>query len=74
MTLEILICTIDEGINSVADMMLPQTPGFRYLVSWQLTGKVASMVPAELRRPDVRVFTLQGKGLSRNRNLSLIHI
>lgn len=71
MTLEILICTIDEGINRVADMLLPQTPGFRYLVSWQLTGKVASLVPAELRRPDVRVFTLQGKGLSRNRNNAL---
>ena len=77
MTLEILICTIDEGINRVADMLLPQATGLRYLVSWQQTGKVAPMVPARLRRPDVHVFTLQGNGLSHNRNnalLSLIHI
>ena len=73
MTLEILICTIDEGINRVADMLLPQATGLRYLVSWQQTGKVAPMVPARLRRPDVHVFTLQGNGLSRNRNNALRH-
>ncbi|MGM9803437.1 MAG: glycosyltransferase family 2 protein [Muribaculaceae bacterium] len=73
MTLEILICTLDEGINRMVQMLLPATDGIKYLVSWQQTGKVAPMVPAELRRPDVRVFSIEGKGLSRNRNNALKH-
>lgn len=73
MTLEILICTIDNGIQQAASMLLPATEGVKYLVSWQQTGIVAPIVPAELRRPDVRVFSIEGKGLSRNRNNALRH-
>ncbi len=35
MTLEILICTLDEGIAQIAPMLLPQREGIGYLVSWQ---------------------------------------
>ena len=35
MTLEILISTLDDGINGVAAMLLPKREDIGYLVSWQ---------------------------------------
>lgn len=69
MTLEILICTIDEGIHRVEQELLPPMPGVCYLVSWQQTDAALwGDVPQALRRPDVRVVKLHGRGLSVNRN------
>mgnify|MGYP002623512753 CR=1 FL=1 len=73
MTLEILICTLDEGIMQIAPMLLPQREGISYLVSWQHSEDKALALPEELRRDDVRVFDLAGRGLSRNRNNCLRH-
>lgn len=75
---EFLICTIDEGIVNVPEMLLPPLPRVKYLVSWQHSGKDAASahveVPALLRcRQDVRVVELNGAGLSRNRNNALRH-
>ncbi len=72
MILEILICTIDGGIADVAKMLLPKCDNVRYLVSWQQTTEPAA-VPELLSRDDVRVVTMSGKGLSRNRNNALKH-
>lgn len=68
LTLEILIATCGaEGGKRVAAMNLPSIPGVRYLVSWQEPGE--SQMPSELSaRDDVRILTLTGLGLSRNRN------
>jgi len=72
MTLEILICTIDGKISGVGKMLLPPCEDVRYLVSWQQSDvKPNDAVPEELHRSDVRVVTLHGKGLSRNRNNAL---
>lgn len=74
LTLELLICTIDEGITKIPSLLLPPERGVGYLVSWQQSGNVAHLLPAELaERADVRVVCLQGKGLSANRNNALHH-
>jgi len=74
--LELLICTLNEGIRRVPDMLLPERNDVRYLVSWQQTGTVQVDLPEALlpeKRGDVRVLTLQGRGLSANRNHALKH-
>lgn len=69
MTLELLICTIDKGINNVKNLILAPIPGVSYLVSWQHSNdKTSKEIPSELIRNDVRVVHLEGRGLSRNRN------
>lgn len=73
MTLELLICTIDEGIHRLEGLLLPPRADVRYLVSWQYTG-TCPLVPDWLHsREDVRVEMLPGRGLSRNRNHALAH-
>ena len=71
-TLEILICTVDNGINTVGKILLPPAPNIRYLISWQTDGMNLE-IPRELVRGDVRIITLKGKGLSRNRNNAIDH-
>ena len=71
-TLEVLICTINRRIHEVKSVLLPPIEGVRYVVSWQQSG-YSCEPPAELDRPDVTLTTLQGKGLSRNRNNAISH-
>ncbi len=74
MTLEVLVCTIDNGIHNVKHLLLAPIEGVRYLISWQHSdGFTSSAIPAELVRDDVRVVHLEGRGLSRNRNNALRH-
>lgn len=73
MTLQLLISTLDNGINSVAQLVLPQREGIGYVVSWQHSGDEEIDLPVELQRPDVEVYNLQGRGLSRNRNNAIRH-
>ena len=71
-TLELLICTINEGIQRVPSMLLPVREDVKYLVSWQQTGTVRVELPAALtERGDVKVFQLEGRGLAANRNNAL---
>lgn len=71
-TIDILICTLNEGINKVASVLLPQQEGVRYVVSWQQDGYQCD-IPLALLRSDVTVVTLPGSGLSRNRNNAIAH-
>ena len=73
MTLELIISTIDDGIHRVARLPLEPAPEISYLVSWQHSAPGDHTVPEALRRPDVRVVHLDGRGLSRNRNNCLRH-
>ncbi len=74
MTLELLISTIDDGIDSVAQLVLPPRDGVRYLVSWQHSLESdRKEVPETLIRDDITVMHLGGCGLSRNRNNCLAH-
>lgn len=73
--INVLICTIDSGIAKVPHIILPPTPGVSWVVSMQWTDrKFLELVPKELaEREDVTFTTIEGKGLSRNRNNALDH-
>ncbi len=73
MTLQILIATLDEGIESVPSMLLEQREGIGYLISWQHSDGNEQKVPTALLRADVQVLHLAGRGLSRNRNNCIEH-
>ena len=75
MTLDILICTIDEGIERVPEVLMPPRDGVRYVVSMQWTSpEKKELVPTVLKeREDVTLTLLEGRGLSRNRNHAFEH-
>lgn len=75
MKLNVLICTLNDGIAKVSDILLPQRADVDYIVSMQYTQEAyLQQIPQVLHeRTDVRVVTLPGKGLSRNRNNALKH-
>lgn len=69
--LEVLICTIDENINQVRTLLLPQLQDVMVLISHQITKEEYrdhKKWPAH-----VRYITLLGSGLSANRNNALQH-
>lgn len=66
--LDILICTVSDRLNNVADILLPEREGVRYVISVQYLSE-SPVLPSWLKsRNDVTVGMLQGMGLSRNRN------
>lgn len=70
MKLDVLICTYNERVVHVPDVLLPYRPDVSYIVSMQYTDKkYFQYIPGELKnRRDVKLIFLEGKGLSRNRN------
>lgn len=60
-----------DGILRVAEMNLPEVPGVRYIVSWQLPGDNPQIPPSLSARTDVRVCILHRPGVSVNRNNAL---
>ena len=70
MTLEILICTYNDGIATAPNVLMPPMHNISYLVSWQQSDDYqAAELPAELAsRDDVKVVMLHGTGVSANRN------
>lgn len=75
MTLQLLICTFNDGIKRIPDLLLPPIDGVEYLVSWQQADDFTPHeLPEEIAdRSDVEVTTLPGLGLSRNRNNCFLH-
>ena len=75
MKLDVLICTLNEGVACVPEVLIEPREDVTYIVSMQYTDEAfLQQVPATLReRNDVRFVTLEGKGLSRNRNNALMH-
>ena len=75
-TLHLLVCTLDERIAAVPQMLLPPQEGVRWVVSMQYTDeRFLQQIPSVLReRSDVHLLTLPGKGLSRNRNHALAFV
>ena len=72
LTLDVLICTINDGIHKVHNIILAPAKGVRYVVSWQRDGYDCN-IPPELMRNDVAVTCIEGRGLSRNRNNAIEH-
>jgi len=70
MKLDVLICTIDEGILHIPQVILPPQEDIHWVVSMQYTDhRYTDLIPKELTaRQDVTLTLLEGKGLSRNRN------
>ncbi|MDD4636055.1 MAG: glycosyltransferase [Bacteroidales bacterium] len=74
MIIDVLICTIDDGINKVGKVLLPEVKNtIRYKISHQYTDSSYVYIPEELKREDVQISHIKGKGLCRNRN-NAIHM
>lgn len=73
MKLQLQISTIDEGIGKIPSILLSPEENVTYLISHQLTGKSSYPVPEALKRDDVEVINICGKGLSANRNNCIRH-
>ncbi len=71
MVVNVLIATIDSGIEKVENILLGPRPDIRYIVSHQVTEERFRPLPAGLNREDVVVGQIGGRGLSRNRNNAL---
>lgn len=69
----ILLSTIDDRIAGVAACLMRPLPHVRYVVSWQQTHGPQTCPQELAEREDVVVVTLDGRGLSRNRNNALRH-
>ena len=46
MTIEILVCTLDEGIREVDGLLLSPLPEVKYLIAWQQTHAGQPPLPA----------------------------
>lgn len=68
MTLQILISTIDSGIEKIKDILLPARSDVTYIVSHQYQSEEFKYIPEILNREDVLVSQISGKGLSKSRN------
>lgn len=73
MRIDVLICTLNEGIENVPRVFIAPRDDVSYIVSMQYTDQsYLERIPEEVRnRQDVRLLLLEGKGLCRNRNNAL---
>ena len=70
MVLEVLISTINDGIYKVKDILLPPREDVIYSIIFQYTGDIID-VPDGLKRKDINVYPLAGKGVTRSRNFGI---
>lgn len=68
MIVNILVATIDSGIMKVDQVLLPPRENIRYVISHQVTAEQYRTIPETLKRSDVIVSQIEGRGLCRNRN------
>lgn len=66
--LNILISTIDKGIDKVKNVILEYRKDVSYIVSHQFTSKEFRIIPPELNRSDIIVSQIQGFGVTKSRN------
>lgn len=73
LTLDLAVVTHrPEGLQKVAEMLLPPIAGVRYVVSWQQ--HCGAEIPDALtRRKDVDIHRFDGAGISSNRNNAIEH-
>lgn len=73
--LSVLICTLNDRIQTVPRILLPECETLHYVVSFQYTDPMfLDMIPEELsRRSDVTLLPFPDVGLSANRNNALRH-
>ena len=68
MKINILISTINEGIDKVANVILNTRHDVSYIVSHQYTDERYKYTPEELLRADIYVSHIKGKGVAKSRN------
>lgn len=68
MLLNILISTIDDGIDRISQVLLQPQANVLYIISHQYRNNRYKTIPASLDRQDVLVSQIPGSGLSHNRN------
>jgi glycosyltransferase involved in cell wall biosynthesis len=68
MILNILISTIDDGIEKVNRVLLPFREDVKYIVSHQYRDEKHLSIPKDLMREDVFVSQIPGSGLTKSRN------
>ncbi len=73
MKLEVLISTLNEGINNIENIFHDRKENLQYLINHQIWKfKVDAEIKNRLqRRDDVNVFVRYEKGLSKNRNQAI---
>ena len=71
MKLNILISTINSGIEKISEILLEKRDDVEYIVSHQFTDPQFNYTPEILQRTDVKVFHINGKGLSKSRNYAI---
>lgn len=71
MTIDILICTYNDGIKRIPNLILPCNNTIFYKISHQITDKRFAIIPPELLRKDIQISQIYSKGLSNNRNNAL---
>ncbi len=71
MLVNILISTIDAGISKVEKILLEPRTDLEYVISHQITDSIYRPIPDVLKRSDIVISQIEGRGLSRNRNNSL---
>lgn len=75
MTLDILICTYNERIKQVPRLLLPLRKDLRYILSFQYSSLAfkEDVPDILLQRGDIKIYYVEGKGLSKNRNNTMEH-
>lgn len=73
MKLEVLISTLNEGINNIENIFHDRKENLKYLINHQIWNfKVDNEIKNRLqKRDDVNVFVRYEKGLSKNRNQAI---
>ncbi len=69
--IEVLISTLDNGIINIPSILINKRPDVKYLIVHQLTHSSYKILPNELKRTDVKIYYLEGSGLSKSRNLAI---
>lgn len=66
--INILISTLNEGIERVKSVLLERRDDVTYIVVHQYTDSKFNYLPRDLEREDVTVVHLSGKGVTKSRN------
>lgn len=68
MKINILVSTINRGIESVPDILMEQHDFISYIISHQYTADQFLPIPAKLSRDDIRISQIKGNGVTISRN------
>ncbi|RPA66587.1 glycosyltransferase family 2 protein [Cyclobacteriaceae bacterium YHN15] len=66
--LNVLVSTIDDGIEKIKNLILPPRLDVNYIVSHQYTDEKFKSIPIEIKRSDILVSQIPGKGVTKSRN------